>query len=466
MIPQEAAIGPPSIAEGTAPHEILVDAAEVSKKYCRDFRKSLLYSILDMARSLVPGGLLRPVLRQHEFWAVKDISFQLRRGESLALIGDNGAGKSTLLKVLCGQRQLTTGKVTIRGRAVSLIELGLGFDPVLSGRENAFINAAIFGVARKEFEKTIQEIIEFSGLEDFIDAAVQTYSSGMKARLGFAIATHLDPDILIVDEVLAVGDIRFRLKCVRHILGYLKRGGSLILVSHDPFLVQSICQRCIILDQGRMIFDGNAIDGVDRYFQIARQVMREELSQKNDPDREDEAISPTWEKDWIAAGEQIDQPELDAESPVAIDDAEITPAGDHQLVTGGAAVVTLTCRALTDMEVGWAFNICTVDLQTSIVTCGVGEERRGVRIRKGLNRLQCRIPNLPLCAGTFALRTAVVDLETVSPLALRGFENRPGFFTVHAGEKSLRSNAQIGMNDLIAMPVEFLGVTSAAPQSQ
>jgi ABC-2 type transport system ATP-binding protein len=151
---------------------------------------------------------------------------------------------------------------------VALTELGLGFDPALTGRENAYVNASVLGVPRAKLEPLIDAIVDFAGLREFIDASVQTYSSGMKARLGFAVAAHLDPDILIIDEVLAVGDLAFRRKCMKRIQGFLREGGSLVLMAHDPVLVQNICTRCLVMERGRVIFDGPSVEGVDLHFQI------------------------------------------------------------------------------------------------------------------------------------------------------------------------------------------------------
>jgi ABC-type polysaccharide/polyol phosphate transport system ATPase subunit len=246
----------------------MIRASEVRKKYCRDLRRSLWYGVSDVLGAFSPRNVPRDLLREHEFWAVDNLSFELRRGDCLGLLGRNGAGKSTLIKLLTGQRSLTSGTVQSRGRIVALTELGLGFDPVLTGRENAYVNASVHGLSKRQFDKLIERIIDFSELREFIDSAVHTYSTGMKARLGFSVATHLNPDILIVDEVLAVGDMEFRRKCVQHILAYLKNGGSVVLVAHDPYLVQSICNRAIVLERGKVVFEGSALEGVDFHFRM------------------------------------------------------------------------------------------------------------------------------------------------------------------------------------------------------
>jgi lipopolysaccharide transport system ATP-binding protein len=192
----------------------VVEVEQVSKKFCRRLRYSLWYGLVDLGAELTAqngNGELR--LRHAEFLAVDDVSFELRRGECIGLIGHNGAGKSTLLKMLNGLVRPDKGKITMRGRVGALIELGAGFSPILTGRENVYINGAVLGFSKSEIDAKFDEIIDFAELDDAIDAPVQTYSSGMYVRLGFAVAAQLNPDIFLIDELLAVGDTGFRMKC-------------------------------------------------------------------------------------------------------------------------------------------------------------------------------------------------------------------------------------------------------------
>ena len=191
-------------------------------------------------------------LRRSEFWALRDVSFELRRGECLGLIGPNGAGKSTLFSILSGIYEPTRGRAVIRGRLQALIALGAGFHPMLSGRENIYVNGAVFGLTSREIDRLVDRIIEFSELGEFIDAPIKTYSSGMLVRLGFSVAAHLDPDILLVDEVLAVGDARFQLKCLDHMRRLINSGKAQMLVSHYMHNIQGLCDRVIWLDRGRI----------------------------------------------------------------------------------------------------------------------------------------------------------------------------------------------------------------------
>ncbi len=197
--------------------------------------------------------------------ALQDVSFDVARGECVGLVGTNGAGKSTLLKVLTGTTFPTAGRYTVRGRVTSLLELGAGFQQSFTGRTNIYMNAAMMGFSRKEAKKKVDEIIEFSELGDFIDAPIRTYSSGMSARLGFSVAVSADPDMLILDEILAVGDMNFRKKCVDKILDYKKRGKSLFFCSHSLYDVRQICDRAVWLRKGRVQMVSDSVSVTNEY---------------------------------------------------------------------------------------------------------------------------------------------------------------------------------------------------------
>jgi lipopolysaccharide transport system ATP-binding protein len=204
------------------------------------------------------------VLRAGEFFAVKDVSFELRRGECLGLIGHNGAGKTTLLKMLNGLIKPDAGSITMRGRVGALIALGAGFNPILTGRENIYINGSVLGLSKKEIDAKIDEIIDFAEIREFIDTPVQNYSSGMQVRLGFAVATTLDPDVLILDEVLAVGDASFRNKCYRRI-AQLRRKAAVIFVTHNMEQIARVCDSALMLKNGSVLLQGTAMEGVQAY---------------------------------------------------------------------------------------------------------------------------------------------------------------------------------------------------------
>jgi len=245
--------------------EILVQAENVSKKFCRHLKKSLWYGMQDIADEVICRNSNKTYLRSDEFWSLKNVSFEVRRGEMLGLIGQNGAGKSTLLKMLNGLIKPDAGQITMTGNVQALIELGAGFNPVLSGKENIHINAAILGIPKKIINQKLPDIISFTGLEGFIDTPVGKYSSGMKARLGFAVVTQLDPDILLIDEVLAVGDVAFQEKCMRRMDALRNSDKAIIFVTHSLYQVEALCNKALWLEKGEVVQYGNAGDVVRAY---------------------------------------------------------------------------------------------------------------------------------------------------------------------------------------------------------
>ncbi|MWC27305.1 ABC transporter ATP-binding protein [Paenibacillus sp. MMS18-CY102] len=201
-----------------------------------------------------------------EFWALNDVSFSINRGELYGILGLNGAGKSTLLKVIAGVLKPTNGTVSVAGTMAPLIELGAGFDPELTARENIFLNGAVLGFSKKQVRGHFDEIVDFSELHEFLDVPIKNFSSGMYARLGFSIATVTNPDVLIVDEILAVGDFRFQQKCEEKIRNMISRGTSVILVSHSIDQIRNMCSRGLILEKGRVIREGEIADVCDFYY--------------------------------------------------------------------------------------------------------------------------------------------------------------------------------------------------------
>lgn len=246
--------------------EILVEVQNVSKKFSLDLKTSLKYGAADILKCSL-GLKTSKELRKGEFWAVQDISFKLRRGECIGLIGHNGAGKSTLLKVLNGLYAPDKGQIVMRGKVGALIELGAGFNPILTGRENIYNNAAILGFSKKDVNARMDSIIKFGEIQDFLDMPVKNYSSGMRVRLGFAVAAHLDPDVLIIDEVLAVGDMAFSLKCFQKIDEILPHT-AVIFVSHNLTQISRICDQILLLKKGKVLYQGYDISaGIQKYFE-------------------------------------------------------------------------------------------------------------------------------------------------------------------------------------------------------
>ncbi len=223
--------------------DVLIDVEDVSKVFCRSLKRSIWYGVRDIVSEVLGRRHDRSELRENEFWANRNVSFTVHRGECLGLIGRNGAGKTTLLKMLNGLIKPDRGRITMRGRIGALIALGAGFNPILTGRENIYINGSVLGLSKREIDHKVDEIIDFAEVIDSIDAPVRTYSSGMTVRLGFAIATALDPDVVLLDEVLAVGDVRFRSKCY-HRIGKILKQAAVIYVAHDMNQIARICRLC------------------------------------------------------------------------------------------------------------------------------------------------------------------------------------------------------------------------------
>jgi lipopolysaccharide transport system ATP-binding protein len=239
----------------------ILEVRDLSKKY-RIGHSSAAYLSL---REQVSGALRFNRVKQEDFWALKDIDFNIEPGLSLGIIGRNGAGKSTLLKILSRITPPTTGKITTRGRIASLLEVGTGFHPELTGRENIFFNGSLLGMKRHEIESKFDEIVDFSGTEQFLDTALKHYSSGMQLRLAFAVAAFLEPEILIIDEVLAVGDAEFQKKCLGKMASVAKSGRTILFVSHNLAAVENLCTKAILLDRGNLMMQGTVIDTLKKY---------------------------------------------------------------------------------------------------------------------------------------------------------------------------------------------------------
>ncbi len=248
--------------------EIVIRSTNLGKKYEIVTPNSTHDTLRDSIVSLVTAPFRRGKgkAREKDFWALKDISFEVKRGEVVGIIGRNGAGKSTLLKILSRITEPTVGVVEIYGRVGSLLEVGTGFHPELSGRDNIFLNGAILGMSKQEINSKFDEIVAFSEIEEFIDTPVKHYSSGMYVRLAFAVASHLEPEILLVDEVLAVGDAAFQKKCLGKMSEVATEGRTVLFVSHNLTAVQSLCKVGCLLESGRLILFGEVQDAIEKYF--------------------------------------------------------------------------------------------------------------------------------------------------------------------------------------------------------
>ena len=236
----------------------------------RNFREALVDGVTAPFRRTINRlrGQAKGAELDETIWALKDVSFELRNGETIGIIGGNGAGKSTLLKIISRITEPTEGFAEIHGRIGSLLEVGTGFHPELTGRENTYLNGAILGMKKAEIKRKFDEIVSFSGIDKFIDTPVKHYSSGMYLRLAFAVAAHLEPEILIVDEVLAVGDARFQKKCLDKMQDISQKGRSIVFVSHNMLAITQLCERAILLDNGRVVQEGPSHEVVRSYLNV------------------------------------------------------------------------------------------------------------------------------------------------------------------------------------------------------
>jgi ABC-type polysaccharide/polyol phosphate transport system ATPase subunit len=263
----------------------------VSKRYWKVKERTLLSS-------------MRQLMRQDrtELWALRDVDLTLERGETIGMIGRNGAGKSTLLRLLAGVSQPTAGRMVTRGRTVPLLSVGVGFHQEMTGRENVYVNGMLLGLSRQEVASRFDEIVAFAELDEFIDTPVKFYSSGMFMRLGFAVAIHVDPDILLVDEVLAVGDVGFQLRCFERMRDLQHSGTTIVFVSHSMQAIHLLCPRTVVMHRGRVAFDGETETGVARYHEL--------LLEPDEPSSESSAVTLV-ERQLLADGAPVEAVQQD-----------------------------------------------------------------------------------------------------------------------------------------------------------
>ena len=310
-------------------NDIAIRVSHLSKCY------EIYGSPRDRLKQFVLPRLLRvqgkPAQRYfREFWALRDVSFEVGKGETVGIIGRNGSGKSTLLQIICGTVSPTQGTVSTHGRVAALLELGAGFNTEFTGRENVLLTAAILGFPQENMQQRMAEVLSFSELGDFLDQPVKTYSSGMQARLAFSIAIHVDPEILIVDEALSVGDARFVAKCMRRIKQIQDRGATILFVSHDVGSVRTLCQRAIWLDSGKLVEDGDVFPISGRYMEM---MFRDEVTAEQGPPKALEVPAQTVEQSDGA-------PATSADAPAAhgLDARPVTHWGSHRGVILAASV--------------------------------------------------------------------------------------------------------------------------------
>ena len=368
---------------------------EAVGRQARNFSRAAMN--LARGRQLVGGSEIE------EFWALRDVSFEVKRGEVLGIIGRNGAGKSTLLKILSRITEPTSGRATIRGRVASLLEVGTGFHQDLTGRENIFLNGAILGMSRGEIKSKFDDIVDFAEIEKFLDTPVKRYSSGMYVRLAFAVAAHLDPEILIIDEVLAVGDVAFQRKCLGKMKNVALGGRTVIFVSHNIAAIIALTTRCALIDKGRLSAIGESNEIVSQFLGK----MHEEIQQSGD--------ICIYRRAYRSEG--------------YVDISSIQICGHEP----GAA-----CLGLKDnlhLEIGLTVQrsfdhgiivINVLNEQLEILTSIVSSDSRfGLALRPGTHTISCNIPRLPLMPGYYRLSVGIA--ESANVLAWDVIEPLPGF---------------------------------------
>lgn len=383
-----------------------VEVAGLSKRFARTTRHALRYGMQDILGDLVR----RPStgLRSGEFWALNDVSFSLARGEALGVVGGNGAGKSTLLKLLAGIYKPTRGHVQVHGSIAAVIELGAAFNPLLTGRENIRPQALLHGYSGRGIDSAMDRIIAFADLADFIDSPVQHYSTGMRARLGFSIAVHSDPAVLLIDEVLAVGDLGFQNKCLRLVEDFRARGGTVVFVGHATHQVQAVCGRGLVLHAGEQVFAGSIVDALDVHFTLQG--------------AEAPNASP-------AAGTRVNRPaEPNGKSPLAITRVRVTGSDAGEIHQDAGLVVTIECHAREEIrDVRWAIAVFS-ERDGKCAAASVATEV--VAIPTGGHAFRLSIDQHQLIPGSYVARVSAMGASTDYPLATSGWEDAPHAFRV------------------------------------
>lgn len=320
---------------------------------------------------------------KEEFWALKDVSLLIEQGDRVGVIGRNGAGKSTLLKILSRITDPSAGSIEIAGRVSSLLEVGTGFHPELSGRENIYLNGAILGMRRDEIRRKFDEIVQFAEIERFLDTPVKRYSSGMYVRLAFAVAAHLEPDVLIVDEVLAVGDAQFQQKCLGRMEELSHSGRTILFVTHNMDAMTAICSRAVILDQGRLIFDGEPDGAREKYLNESAEI---EYSVERNAGRGGSG-GVIIERVWVAESSQVIE------------------SGDSLSLCMMAKVGELY-SGRKDLQVSFAID--SLDGQRFVTVLSLPGESEVLDAASGLLSVQCNIPSFPGIAGQYLVSCTVI----------------------------------------------------------
>jgi len=386
----------------------------------------------DKGRTLKERLLFRNRNRSEERWVLQGISFSVKKGEAIGLIGENGAGKSTMLKLMTRIIYPDQGTITMQGRVSSLIELGAGFHPDMSGRENIYTNASIFGLTRKEIDARLQDIIAFSELEEFIDNPVRTYSSGMYMRLAFAVAINVDADILLIDEILAVGDVNFQTKCFDHLRKLKEKGITIVIVTHDLNTIERFCDRAIWFESGKVMLEASAARAVDAYLNFMNQKKLESLAAEgvnNNYDRRstDGDANASEKAKNTENGDSTKSFAVEAVPEKAMIDYTVNHFGLKHIELKRIVLRNDEGSETSAFQSGKGFHLeMQYEIHGTLRECVFGMgfytlegqciygnntqlDRLQIKTEKNTGKISFHITNLPLLSGEYVLNVAVVD---------------------------------------------------------
>ena len=398
----------------------IIKIENISKKY-NIGHKEAYYSLRDQIAGFFSGQKEK---QNEEFWALKDINLEIEQGDTIGIIGRNGAGKSTLLKILSQITPPTTGKITMGGRVASLLEVGTGFNPELTGRENIFLNGAILGMTRKEITRKFDEIVAFSEIEKFLDTPVKRYSSGMYVRLAFAVAAHLEPEILIVDEVLAVGDAQFQKKCLGKMSEVGKSGRTVIFVSHNMAAIKSLCAKSLFLSKGEIVAFGKTDEIIEKYSDSFMGEDSYKITFDDQPDKEMQL-----QEAKITFDEETQ--ELDSDCQIEIE----VNLKTRKIVEG--AYLTFSILDAFDSVIYWTSDI---------------NSERFKKPEIGEVTLSCKCPKKLLTPGRYSIHFAIISLgkKTVFHEAEKRL-----FFELREPDSSLLASYGINTPGYIGIPSDW-----------
>jgi len=395
-----------------------IEFNEVWKKYRKGEKVNSLRDAIPKLFSRKSSAL---ELESREFWALKNVSFNIEKGDVVGIMGPNGAGKSTILKLLSKIMNPNKGSMKINGRLAALIEVTAGFHPDLTGRENVYLNGTILGMRKKEIDSKFDEIVEFSGVSEFIDTPVKRYSSGMYSRLGFSVAAHMDPDILLVDEILSVGDIAFQAKCAAKIRELLYSGATVLLVSHQLNMIQSLCKRIVLLQDGQVVKDGKTDEVLPFYQNIVYKKSEDDLKHK-----------------MTSLDGRV---RIDSKSLMDITDASITNGKSTKIQSNDPIVIEIDYETKEQFEDPiFSIEIIRAD---GVLCCTATTKDEGIKVGTvhGKGKVKVNIGTTLLAPGIYMAKISIWDKEMMHPYIVRnrdvfrieyGNKQTEGLFLVNA----------------------------------